>query len=204
MIIERFEQGSQEWKDARVGIHTASQWDALVTPLGKAKTGDGPETYLNTLISECLIGEREELPPTLYWLKRGIEVEPEARDTLEAVTGIDFDEVGIVYRDESRTAAASPDGINEELETGCEIKCPAPKTHIEYLRGGVMPKKYKHQVQGAMLVTGYKEWYFMSYHPDIMPFIIKVERDEEYIKTLETALNKSIETKLKEVERLGV
>ena len=137
MIIEYFEQGSKEWHAARVGIHTASQWDAIVTPLGKVKTGDGPETYLNTLISESLLGVREEVPPNLYWMKRGIEIEPEARDTLEAVTGIEFEEVGIVYRDELKTSAASPDGINVELEIGCEIKCPAPHTHIEYLRGEV-------------------------------------------------------------------
>lgn len=204
MIVEYFKQDSDEWHAARVGIHTGSQWDALITPLGKIKTGDGPETYLNTLISECLLGKREEIPPNLYWLKRGIEIEPEARDTLEAVTGIEFEEVGIVYRDELKTSAISPDGINLELEIGCEIKCPAPHTHVEYLRGNVLPKKYKHQVQGAMLVTGYSHWYFMSYHPDIKPFVIKVERDEEYLKSLDEALQKSISTKLLEVERLRV
>ena len=203
MIIEHFEQGSEEWKAARVGIHTASQFDALITPLGKAKKGEGPDTYLNTLIAECLTGEREEVPPNLYWMKRGIKIEPEARETLEVTLDIEFAEVGMIYTDESRTTACSPDGINFELEVGAEIKCPAAHTHVGYLRGGTVPKKYIHQVQGSMLVTGYKYWYFMSYHPDIQPLIVKVERDEEYINTLIAALNDQIKTKLSEVARLG-
>jgi len=202
MIIEHFEQGSDEWKAARVGIHTASQFDSLVTPMGKVSTGKGPETYLNRLISECLTGEREELPNT-YWMKRGVELEPEARETAEAITGIDFEEVGIIYLDESKQVGASPDGINVEDETGLEIKCPSPTKHVEYLRSGVCPKEYVHQVQGCMAITGFDSWYFMSYHPSIKPFIIKVERDEKYISALMTALAQQVQTKLDEVKKLG-
>jgi hypothetical protein len=203
MIIERFEQGSDEWKAARVGIHTASQWDSLITPLGKAKKGDAPDTYLNKLISEVLTGEREELPSNLYWMKRGVDMEPEARDTAEAMLGIDFEEIGLAYMDESKQVAASPDGINITIETGLEIKCPSPAIHVGYLREGVCPKKYLHQVQGSMLVTGYKSWYFMSYHPNIKPLIVKVERDEEYIKVLKDTLLTQVKIKLEEIERLG-
>ena len=202
MKVEYFKQGSEEWKAARVGIHTGSQFDALITPLGKLKKGDGPETYLNRLISECLTGEREETPPS-YWMKRGIELEPEARDTFEALTGIELEEVGIIYLDDSKQVGVSPDGISFEAGTGLEIKCPSPAKHVTYLRGGVCPKEYVHQCQGAMMVTGFESWYFMSYHPDIKPFIIEVKRDEEYINTLKTALDEQVKIKLTEVERLG-
>ena len=202
MIIEYFEQGSEEWKKARVGLHTASKWGALITPLGKAKTGDGPDTYLNELIAECLTGECDESPNT-YWMKRGVDMEPEARETLEAIIGIEFEQVGLIYQDDTKSIACSPDGINFDIETGAEIKCPAPHTHVKYLRGGVCPKEYLHQCQGAMLVTGFKEWYFMSYHPLMKPLIVKVERDEAYISTLQLALNEQVETKSTEVERLG-
>lgn len=199
MIVERFEQGSEEWNAARVGIHTASQFDALITPLGKAKKGDGPETYLNKLISECLTGVRDETPNT-YWMNRGIELEPEARETAEAITSIEFEEVGIIYLDKDKQVAASPDGVNFEIETGLEIKCPSAAKHVAYLRANTCPKEYVHQVQGSMMVTGFKSWYFMSYHPDIKPLIIKVDRDEEYIETLRNAVFEQVEIKLTETK----
>ena len=63
---------------------------------------------------------------------------------------------------------------------GLEIKCPEPHTHIKYLREGILPKDYIQQVQGSMLVTGLKQWDFLSYHPTIKPFLITVDADLEY------------------------
>ena len=71
MIVEYFEQGSERWKLARVGIFTASQFDNMITPKGKATTGKTPESYINRLVAECLTGERDEIPLT-YWMRRGI------------------------------------------------------------------------------------------------------------------------------------
>jgi predicted phage-related endonuclease len=201
MIVEYFEQGSPEWKAARVGIFTASQFDSLITPKGKATTGKAPESYINRLVAECLTGERDEIPST-YWMRRGIELEPEARDTLEGIEGMDFEEVGIIYQDDFCEVACSPDGVDFHQEVGCEIKCPSPAVHVEYLRAGVVPDKYIHQVQGSMLVTGFNSWYFMSYHPSIKPLIIKVERDDEYIAVLQQVIETKIEQKLKLVKDL--
>lgn len=201
MIVKYFEQGGEEWLAARVGIFTASQFDCLITPKGKPTTGIKPESYLNRLVAESITGERDEIPFS-YWMRRGVELEPEARETLEGVEGLDFEEVGIIYQDESRQVGCSPDGIDFENEVGCEIKCPSPAVHVEYLRAGVLPDKYIHQVQGCMMVTGFSSWYFMSYHPQIKPLIIKVSRDEEYIAALQLTLEASIHKKLELVKQL--
>lgn len=201
MIVEHFEQGSDEWLEARAGIFTASQWDAVMTPDGKVRTGKMPETYLNRIIAEAISSEREFVPDT-YWIRRGKELEPEAVETLEAIEGIDFESVGIIYQDESRQIACSPDGINFDHEVGCEIKCPSAPEHVGYLRGGGVPDKYYHQVQGSMLVTGFDHWYFMSYHPEIKPLIIKVERNAEYIDKLKSALEKMVQQKAETIQQL--
>ena len=84
----------------------------------------------------------------------------------------------------------SPDGLGED-NGGLELKCPKMKTHISYLLSNTFPKKdYNGQVQGSMLVTDLPHWWFMSYYPGLRPFIVKVERDEEYIEKLRVALNK--------------
>ena len=65
-----------------------------------------------------------------------------------------------------------------------EIKVPAAHTHVGYLldSDGI---GYKHQTQGGLWLAG-REWIdTISYH-DVMPSaLVRVWRDEEYIKTLD-------------------
>ena len=51
-----------------------------------------------------------------------------------------------------------------------------------YLKG--FPSEYKQQVQGQMWITGRKWCDFYAYHPEMKPFMIRVDRDEDYIKLL--------------------
>ena len=37
---------------------------------------------------------------------------------------------------------------------------------------------------GSLMVSERSYWYFMSYHPELKPFILKVERDEEFISKM--------------------
>ena len=54
-----------------------------------------------------------------------------------------------------------------------------------YLAGGVCPKKYVPQVQGEIWVTGALWGDFMSYHPGLPPFLIRVEPDPKYQSALD-------------------
>ena len=87
-------------------------------------------------------------------------------------------------------AGASPDGIID-LEGGIEIKNPTSPVHLATLLDG-MSDDYLPQVQGAMWITGYDWWDFVSYDPrmpdNLQVYVQRIERDNEYISKLDAAV----------------
>mgnify|MGYP003705987125 FL=1 len=187
MRIDQNEQGSPEWLAARLGIPSASMFAKLVTTKGIWSAS--ADAYINQLVAERLTGEREEVFQSHHML-RGTELEPDARDLYSLISDAEVTEVGFCLHD-TLSAGCSPDGLIGE-EGGLEIKAPAPSTHVEYLRGGVLPSKYKQQVMGCLWITGREWWDFVSYHPTMKPLIVRVERDEEYIAALEKCVTKAV------------
>lgn len=187
MRIDQNEQGSPEWLAARLGIPSASMFAKIVTTKGAWSTS--ADSYINQLVAERLTGEREEVFQSHHMI-RGTELEPDARDLYSLMTDSEVTEVGFCLHD-TLAAGCSPDGLIGE-DGGLEIKCPAPSTHVEYLRGGVLPSKYKQQVMGCLWITGREWWDFMSYHPTMKPLIVRVERDEEYIAALENCVTQAV------------
>ncbi len=55
MKILDVKQGSTAWSMARLGVVTASDADALFTPLFKIRTGEGPETYMYRKLCEKIL-----------------------------------------------------------------------------------------------------------------------------------------------------
>jgi len=196
MRIDQNEQGSPEWLAARLGIPSASMFAKIVTTKGAWSTS--ADTYINQLVAERLTGEREEVFQSHHMI-RGTELEPDARDLYSLMTNSEVIEVGFCLHD-TLAAGCSPDGLIGE-DGGLEIKCPAPSTHVEYLRGGVLPSKYKQQVMGCLWITGREWWDFVSYHPTMKPLIVRVERDEEYIAALETCVTKAVHLIEQNVEK---
>jgi hypothetical protein len=79
----------------------------------------------------------------------------------------------------------SPDGIHEqdgEIVGGIEVKCPNSKTHVEYIRKGVVPKKYAAQVRAPFILSDQvKWWYFCSFDDrnyERPLFLVKVCRED--------------------------
>ncbi len=198
MIILECEQTSPEWEQARLGIPTASEFSKIVSPTGKASTQ--ATVYMNKLLAEWLSGKAQE-HYTNGNMDHGHEVEDEARDYLEFQTDLEIKKVGFVYMDERRLVGISPDGLIEPT-AGCEIKCPMGSTQIKYLLANKHPTEYVPQVQGSLWVTGREHWKFISYHKDLPPLILHVERDEKYIKTLSTMVNNFIGKMLEKREKL--
>jgi len=182
------EQGSPEWLQARLGIPSASSFAKLVTTTGKASAQ--ATAYINQLVAERITGE-----PTFFQvtdpMQRGIDLEPQARTAYEMETGNLVSQVGFLIHD-TLQAGASPDGMVGE-SGGLEIKCPSAHTHVEYLRDGDLPIKYFQQVQGCLWISGRDWWDFMSYHPKMEPLIVRVFRDEEFIKALECAVIEAVQ-----------
>ena len=196
MRIDQNEQGSPEWLAARLGIPSASMFAKLVTTKGIWSAS--ADAYINQLVAERLTGEREEVFQSHHML-RGTELEPDARDLYSLMSDAEVTEVGFCLHD-TLSAGCSPVGLIGE-DGGLEIKCPAPSTHVEYLRGGVLPSKYKQQVMGCLWITGREWWDFVSYHPTMKPLIVRVERDEEYIAALEKCVTKAVNLIEENVEK---
>ena len=198
MIILDVEQGSDEWFAARVGVASASNFAKIITPTGKKSTQC--KAYMNQVIAEKLMGHKIETHQSEA-MTRGIEMEQEARDWYEFETGESAAEVGLVYLNDDKRVSCSPDGLLNDK--GLEIKCPLPHTHIEYLLKGEIPGKYIPQVQGSMLVTGLKEWDFVSYHPELKPLLVTVQADEEYQAKLSEYLSSFIEEMDQAIAKIG-
>jgi hypothetical protein len=170
-------QGSPEWQDARRGVVTASAVDKIITPK-TLKPSSQSGAYMAELLAGWALGYDEEGWLGSYWTERGHQYEGEARDALSLMYGVEIRPVGLVYRDESRLVACSPDGLIGD-DGGVEIKCPMARTHVGYLLNGGLPDAYRLQVQFSLWVTQRDYWLFSSYHPELPPLSLKVEPDPE-------------------------
>ena len=189
MRVRNEEQGSDAWLQSRLGRPTASNFGKLITPTGKPSTS--AEGYINELIAQKITGEIPEFFKSEA-MQRGNDLEPSAKALYEFTRDVEVVEVGLCLHD-SLECGASPDGLIND-DGGIEIKCPLPHTHVAYLRDGNIPTKYIPQVQGCLWITGRDWWDFMSYNPSMEDLIVRVYRDEAYIKKLADAVTRAVET----------
>ncbi len=172
-------QGSPEWYAVRNGMVTASNFaDAIAGGQGIVR-----KKLMIKLIAERMTGLSAESYSNKA-MEHGTATEQEAREHYEALNGVSVRHVGFIERDED--TGASPDGLvgNDGM---LEIKCPFPTTHIRYILADKMPSDYVKQVQGGLWVAERKWCDFMSYDPRVKQrpsFIVRVYRDEDYIKKL--------------------
>lgn len=186
MMIHPPKQGSEGWLSLRLGHPTASEFDKLVTPLWKIKTGDGPHSYLCEKLAEHITGKPLERGGT-FAMEQGSILETEAVPYFELIHDVEVQRVGYCSTDDMRIGC-SPDGLIGE-DGGLECKCPFAQTHVRYLLDGVVPTDYLAQVHGSMFVTGRKWWKFMSYARGFPPLIVHVDRDEKIQAAIREALD---------------
>jgi putative phage-type endonuclease len=201
MVIVDCIQGSEEWFAERVGRPSASRFSEIITTTGQPSKQ--AEKYLHELAGERVVGFKAETYINAN-MARGIEMEAEARQLYELMSGVEVEQVGICYQDEERKYGASPDGLVGESGL-LEIKCPTLHVSVKYLLAGSLPTDYFQQVQGQLFVTG-REWVdFMSYYPGLKPMVVRVQRDEKFIAALKNELDAfcdrldEVEAKLREL-----
>ena len=200
VILEKIIQGSEEWHQARLGSPGASSASKIITNSGqKSKQA---EEYMYQLAGEYIAGKHEEGFVSQHMIN-GIEREAAARTLFELVTGLDVQQVGIVYKDEKKRFHCSPDGLVGD-NSGLEIKNPMVKTQIKYLLKGTLPSEYFSQTQMSLYVSERDTWHFMSAYDGLPPLIIEVHRDEAFIKKLAQALDDFCEELASVVEKLRI
>lgn len=190
IIVKDVIQGSQEWFDLKIGKPSASTFSKLVTSQGKKSSSFRSEAFKKA--GEIISGKIDDTFKS-EWMKRGTAMEPEARNYYKFITGLEFEEVGLIFKDEKKEVLCSPDGIELNKMEGLEIKNRCLGVQTEHLHNNKLPTIAKPQVYGSLWVCDYIEkWTYLSYNPDLDPLIITTTRDDPGYKVYSEALEKFI------------
>lgn len=191
MEIFTFEQGSEEWHEAKLGIVSTSNFDKVFNK------GSGRGLFMRKLAAEKLTGN-SQIGYTNENMENGQELEEYAREHYQITQDCSVEKVGFIKRND--WVGSSPDSLVDDNGL-LEIKCPIPSTHIENILKAKMPTCYIPQIQGQLWVTERKWCDWISYCPTVKnrPFFsIRILRDEKYINVLEIAVEQFV-TELKEM-----
>jgi exodeoxyribonuclease (lambda-induced) len=184
MIIHHIEQRSEAWHDIRLGKFTGTRIGSLLSAKTTAKYQDA----IFNVVSEIITGNADEQKITDD-MQTGIDLEPYAIKEYESIFDVGVKEIGFVQPENKfkEWVGISPDGfINSDGMI--EIKCPKSKTHLKYIEQNKLPSIYKSQVQSQLWICEKEYCDFMSYVPEMKPFIIRVFPDLEYIEKLKSEL----------------
>lgn len=195
--------------DDELAAHKAANPKSRVTTVEEAFS-DASFTYLNRKVMENylplsystdeeknVVDEYiEEHSITNRAMSWGVLWEDTARKRYAESMGYEVLEVGFVPYDKyPKIMGVSPDGLIREENGGCEIKCPyTMEKHLQHLLYKTPQdikendEAYYWQMYACMLVTDRDFWDFVSFNPYVSRSkqlkILRVNRDEEEIKTL--------------------
>jgi exodeoxyribonuclease (lambda-induced) len=147
-------QGSTEWLRARLGVATASRAADALSVLKSGAPAKARTDYAIELAFERVARQPLDKAVTVA-MSRGSELEPEARATYEARTGILVDQMGFALHD-TLQAGASPDGLIG-TDGLIEIKCPFAQDRIARMWATNDVSDYAAQVEWQMWILG-RSW----------------------------------------------
>jgi putative phage-type endonuclease len=186
-------QGTDDWHKLRLGKVTASR---VADVLSKGKSGESASrrNYRIELVAQRLTNKPSE-SFTNAAIEHGVATEPLARVAYELHTGSDVSQVAFVEHPNVEWFGCSPDGI---VGKGLvEIKCPNTTTHLDWMEEGKAPSKHIPQMMAQMACTGAEWCDFVSYDPrlpeDLQLFVVRVNRDQEYIDNMEVEVKKFLD-----------
>ena len=210
IIHDEMEQGSEEWLSARLGIPTASEFGKILTP-STLRPSKQAMDYMRLKAAEVVRGKGDEDAwAGNAYTEAGHTKENDAREIHAFAAEKEVEQVGFITDDDGRYGC-SPDGIvRTEIKFGrvvggVEIKCPAPKKHVEYyLSKDRVPIGYRMQLVGTMWITGAEWWDFVSYCPGMPIKNSRIEREEvaKDIDALRAAVEEFCEDLDKMVKRI--
>lgn len=198
------EQGDDDWRMARLGILTASEFGAVMA--------QSDERVARTRVLHRLAGERLSGEPSEEWsnrhMERGRRMEPIARARYEKVKGVEVARVGFIKNFSGlRHCGCSPDGL-VDFHKGIEIKSELPELLIpRLLRGASVPGEHIAQVQGNMWISDREAWDLMIFWPGLPDFIVEVPRNDRYIAELDRQVqifNFDLQTLIERLRKMGV
>lgn len=191
-MTEDIVQGSPEWIAIRLGKATGSRISEVLAQ-GKSGAPSASRTnYRAQLVVERLTGTLVE-GYTNDAMERGKEVEADARRAYAFRTGYAVEEAGFYIHPKIAASGASPDGL-VGTDGLVEFKCPNSATHMDTLRGAIIPKTYRDQILWEMACAGRQWCDFVSFDPrfpESMTLAIRrVHLDVERLMEVENEVRK--------------
>lgn len=194
-IITDFEQQTDEWHAAKLGMFSGSDFHVF---LGDSKT---KKEKLWEKVAERRFLDSDDEDFFSPYTERGNMLEPEARRMYSAINEVDVKEVGLVEAEGEFDgyAVCSPDGLVGE-DGIIEIKTLSAKFFLYYTeidektgkpRNYIRPE-HRTQCQYNMFITERQWCDLVYYHSRAGVYVIRLKRDEEYIERIKTALREGI------------
>lgn len=183
--VQNFEQGTEQWLEARRGVFTASVSSEIVSDPRKAPFLT--KTALRLIRKKALEQiTTEEIDPVFLTpaMQLGQEREPQAASVYQRRRGVQLIQTGLTLWSESDEVGASFDRVIEGWEGAIEIKCPGILSHALYLEMETVDDLYRHakgyywQIVHQMLVGGFQYIDFVSFYPSFEICDLKVLRVE--------------------------
>ena len=185
-MTHEVEQKSEEWLKLRLARFTASDAQSIQA------NGKGLETLCFEKVAEKLTGKGKP-SFTNEDIERGNEQEEIARQTYELESGNIVETVGFVELNE--WVGCSPDGLIGE-DGLVEIKCKNDANFVKFLFDEKIDPAHYWQMQMQMLVTDRKwcDYVIFNENFDRTTIIVRVNRNEEDLKLIQTGLDNGIKT----------
>ena len=150
---------------ARLGKVTGSRVSDIMPSLKTGAYSRSRRTYMLQLIAQRLTGRARQSFQTSA-MKRGSDLEPEAKQAYEIATGNFVTDTEFVEHPIIDMFGASPDGLVEDKNLLIEIKCMGEERHLDFLLTGEIPLQYQHQMIAQCACTGVPECDFVAYHDE--------------------------------------
>lgn len=184
------EQGTEEWRQARAGIITASVIGSLITPgTIKAASNETSRALTVSLAAERITGHVEPIFVTDDMM-RGHEEEPLARAEYEQRHQVQVAELGFMVREHNGTRVGySPDGLVGD-DGLIEVKSRKQKKHVRTVLDDAVPVENMAQLQCGLWVTG-RDWIdYLSYSAGMAMWEKRVTPDPRWFAAIEDAATK--------------
>lgn len=186
-MIEIFNdpQNSPEWFMRRCGLGTCSDYPTLLMKGKGTAESKTRASLVKVKAAERFLGKPTDSYSNAH-MERGHTMEQEVADLYAFMEGVEPEVVGFVR---NGMTGGSPDrfiGNNGILE----IKTKLPHILIDVIQDDKFPEEHKAQCQGLLMVTE-REWIdIVCYWPGMPFFKKRAFRDEAYIATLKSAVDK--------------
>lgn len=201
LIFDTSPQGSDEWKEARRGVITASRFkdarDFKAPTAAQKKEGVTRGDPSSKLLGYAFDIARERCggrAPEVFQnaaMRFGSEQEPFCRMEYEGRHGVFVDEAGFAYT-EDRAFGVSVDGfVGDDGIFECKTMVSSDTLFTAVVDGDI--SAYRDQCLGALWLTGRKWIDLCLWAPDLADIkreltVIRIERNEEEIQSLEDDL----------------